>query len=128
MFFKNIFYKSSDNFGVKIFCAKNNDKIIGCLIALVYKDTVYDYYAGSYKEFYDKYPNDLIPWEVFKWGKANNYEQFDFGGAETPKPYGVRDYKKICGTFVEYGRFEKIHMPILYFFLKAIFKLWQKFR
>ena len=82
---------------------------------ITFKDTIYDFYAGSKVKFYNKYPNDLIPWEVFKWGKENNYKVFDFGGAGKPGvPYGVRDYKlKFGGELVNFGRFEKVNKPLL---------------
>ena len=130
LFFENLYNYSKENYGIKIFCALNENNVIGCLIALVYKDTIYDYYAGSYQKYYNKYPNDLIPWEIFKWSRKNNYKTFDFGGAGKPNvPYGVRDYKKkFGGMFVEFGRFEKPHQPIIYYFVKSIFKLWQKIK
>ena len=89
-----------------MFTALNEGKIIGCMLALVYKSTIYDFYAGSYAEYYSKYPNDLIPWEVFLWGKCEGYTCFDFGGAGKPNvPYGVREYKKkFGGDLVEHGR------------------------
>ena len=84
------------------------------MLALVYQKTIYDYYAGAYKEYYKKYPNDLIPWEVFIYGKKNGFTFFDFGGAGQPNvPYGVREYKKkFGGELINFGRFEKIHKPM----------------
>ena len=113
---------------IRFFAAVNNNKVIGTLIALCYKDTIYDWYAGSYREFYNKYPNDILPWNVFLWGKENGYTLFDFGGAGKPgEPYGVRDYKKkFGGTFVNFGRYEKIHKPILMKIARTGFRVWQK--
>ncbi len=129
-FFKNIHISSSNSVGLKLFCAENENKIIGCMLALVYKNTIYDFYAGAYSEYYNKYPNDLIPWEVFLWGKSNGYTSFNFGGAGKPnKPYGVRDYKKkFGGKFVNYGRFEKVNKPVLMEIGKIGFKILQKIK
>lgn len=115
---------------IRFFGAVYNNKVIGTLIALCYKDTIYDWYAGSYREFYKKHPNDLLPWNVFLWGKENGYTVFDFGGAGKPgKPYGVRDHKKkFGGTFVNFGRFEKIHKPVLMKIATAGFRVWQKLK
>ena len=123
-------YRIGSNSKFIIACAYYESEIIGCMLALSYKDTIYDFYAGSKVNFYNKYPNDLIPWEVFKWGKENNYKVFDFGGAGKPGiPYGVRDYKKkFGGEFVNYGRFEKVHKPILFNIAKSGFSVWQKIR
>jgi lipid II:glycine glycyltransferase (peptidoglycan interpeptide bridge formation enzyme) len=128
-FFYNL-YRMGSNSKLIIFCACYESKIIGCMLALSFKDTIHDFYAGSMVKFYNKYPNDLIPWEVFKWGKENNYKVFDFGGAGKPDvPYGVRDYKKkFGGAFVNYGRYEKIHKPLLMQIGKLGLKLWQKIK
>lgn len=130
LFFENLYKFSSEKKGLKIFTAKYNNKIIGCMLALVYKDKIYDFYAGSYHDYYKKYPNDLIPWYVFLWAKKNEYKLFDFGGAGKPyEKYGVRDYKKqYGGEVVNYGRFEKVHKPILTKAGKVGLKIMQKFK
>jgi len=128
-FFYNLYCMNS-NSKLLIFCAYYNNEIIGCMLALSFKDTIYDFYAGSVMKFYNRYPNDLIPWEVFKWGKKNNYKVFDFGGAGKPNvPYGVRDYKKkFGGVFVNYGRYEKVHQQMMFKISKVGFKLRQKIK
>lgn len=100
----------------RFFGAFYNDELIGTMYNLCFKDRAIDWYAGSKKEYYDKYPNDLITWEVIKLMKKNGYKIFDFGGAGKPDvPYGVRDYKKkFGGEFIELNRYKKIHKPILY--------------
>lgn len=114
----------------KIFVAKIQNEVIGTMYTLCYKNTVYDWYAGSYKKYYNKYPNDLLTWEIFKWAKASGFKYFDFGGAGKPNiPYGVRDYKKkFGGDFVNYGRFERINKPVLMQIAKIGLKLWQKLK
>lgn len=102
--------------GLKIFCAEFDGKIIGVMFALCYSSVIYDWYAGSNPEYYCKNPNDLIPWEVFLWGKLNGFTTFDFGGAGKPNvPYGVRNYKlKFGGELVNHGRYLRINNKILY--------------
>lgn len=125
--FQNMLSRSTRDFGLKIFAANNQNKMIGVMFALIYKKCIYDWYAGSYREALDKYPNDLIPWEVMKWGKANGFEILDFGGAGKPNiPYGVRDYKlKFGGGLVNFGRYEKVHQPFKMSVAKSGFKIWQ---
>lgn len=125
--FRSLLTNSTSQDGLKVFVAKFDGKIIGCMLCLAYSQILFDYYAGSYQSFYPKHPNDLLPWEVFKWGKANGYTKFDFGGAGKPGvPYGVRDYKKkFGGELRNYGRYEKIHHPILYNLMLRAFKVWQ---
>lgn len=127
-FFENLLHYSTEKSNLLVSVAKFQNKIIGCMLALVYKNTIYDFYAGSYLKFNKKHPNDLIPWELFKWGKKNGYRIFDFGGAGKPNiPYGVREYKKkFGGEIVNFGRYEKIHKPFLYFIGKQGFAIWQK--
>jgi lipid II:glycine glycyltransferase (peptidoglycan interpeptide bridge formation enzyme) len=123
-------YKILNPEHLKIFIALNEGKIIGTMYTLCYKGVIYDWYAGSYQKFYSKYPNDLIPWKVFLWGKKNGFHTFDFGGAGKPNiPYGVRDYKKkFGGEFVNYGRYEKIHKPIFFRIAKLGFIIYQKIK
>ena len=108
---KNIYIELSKQKLIQCFLAVNNGEIIGTMIAFTYKNVIFDWYAGAKKEFYKKYPNDLIPWEVFMWGKENGYSSFDFGGAGKPNiEYGVRDYKlKFGGNLINLGRYEIIH-------------------
>lgn len=129
-FFLNITNINEEKIGLKNFLAIYNNEIIGCMLAIIYKNTIYDFYAGAYAESYNKYPNDLIPWEVFKWAKNKGYHTFDFGGAGKPNiPYGVRDYKKkFGGKVINQGRYEKTYRPILYFLVKRGFKIWQKIK
>jgi serine/alanine adding enzyme len=113
---------------LKYFGAVWEGQLIGVICILCYRDTIIDWYAGSLRSHLSKYPNDLLPWEVFKWGKTQGYSKFDFGGAGRPgQEYGVRDYKKkFGGYFVNFGRFEKIHRPFLYRAVKTAFDLWRK--
>jgi lipid II:glycine glycyltransferase (peptidoglycan interpeptide bridge formation enzyme) len=115
-FFENLYKYLNGEAKLHVFTAQYEEKIIGCMLALGYNGVLYDFYAGAKSEFYKKYPNDLIPWEVFLWGKHNGYHTFDFGGAGKPDvPYKVRDYKKqFGGELVNYGRFKLILNKPLY--------------
>lgn len=112
---------------INIFAAYLSEQLIGVRIVLCYKNLIYDWYAGSDNKYLKYRPNDILPWEVMKWGSQNGYEIFDFGGAGKPKvPYGVRDYKlKFGGFLVNYGRYEAIHQAMKMSFAKTAFKLYQ---
>lgn len=107
-YFLNAF-RSMSNL-VKVFVVDLDGLIIGTRIELCYKDLVYDWYAGADDRYKNYYPNDVLPYSILLWGKANDYKEFDFGGAGKPGvPYGVRDHKiKFGGNLVEYGRFMRI--------------------
>lgn len=90
--------------------------MLGCRFGLLYNNSIYGWYAGSYSKYYSLYPNDILIWETLKWGIENGYTIFDYGGAGEPnKPYGVRAFKQqMGGTLVNYGRYEKIHRQVMY--------------
>jgi lipid II:glycine glycyltransferase (peptidoglycan interpeptide bridge formation enzyme) len=121
-FYLNSYFHLNDKIG--LFVLTYQKRIIGCRFVFLYKKMIYDWYAGSDDGFLDKYPNDILPWEVIKWGANNEYAVFDFGGAGKPGvPYGVRDFKlKFGGNVVNYGRFRKIHNPLIYF--PAVLGFW----
>ena len=130
-FFQNAFdiLKNEQNNYAAFFKAEKGDQIIGIRFVLFFKNTIYDWYAGSKKEYYNKYnPNEFLPYKLLEWGMNNpNYHNFYFGGAGKPNvPYGVRDHKlKFGDNLVELGRYEKIHQPILYKIAKLGFYIYK---
>jgi len=115
---------------LKAVLAKYEGEIVGFRFFLDFKGVLYDWYAGSRPEHYDKYPNDILPWEIIKWGAINGGKIFDFGGAGKPGiNYGVRDYKlKFGGELVNYGRFEKIYQPGKMQIAKTAFHIWKQLK
>jgi len=101
---------------VLFFVQSAEGEVMGCRFGLLHGKEIYGWYAGSESRFYSFYPNDMLIWETLRWGIANGYEVFDYGGAGEPnKPYGVRAFKQqMGGTLVNYGRYEKIHKPWRY--------------
>lgn len=127
---KKVFENFEDQKYFRMFAAKFEDEIVGIMLVLCYKDKVYDWFAGSYRKYYNKCPNDALPWYLFKFVKEEGFKIFDFGGAGKPNvPYGVRDYKKkFGGELVNFGRYQKIHKPILYQLGKIGLKIYKKLR
>lgn len=113
--FESSYKVLSEKNRIKYFCAIKDGQIIGIRIGLLYKNLIYDWYAGSLQDYYKYNPNDFLPYNTLVWGHNNGFEMFDFGGAGRPNiPYGVRDHKmKFGGELVEFGRFEKVHKPKL---------------
>jgi serine/alanine adding enzyme len=120
---ENIFLNAKEKLlrKVKFFAAWHNNKIIAARVYLLFKDTVYDWYAASDLSFSNLHPNDLLPWEFMLWAKKNNYKIYDFAGAGNPeRPYGVRDYKmRFGGSLEDFGRYQCIHKPFMYRLGKA---------
>ena len=113
---------------LKLFIAEYRSEIIGFRLVLCYKETIYDWYAAGSDNHLDKYPNDVLPWEIFSWGRENGYSLFDFGGAGKPtESYGVRDYKlKFGGELVNFGRYTKVYKKLSYRIIMTLFHLRQK--
>ena len=130
LFFENALKKSRNNIGMVMYGAFLNNELIGIRVTLQYKNIAYDLYAGSKSNYYDKNPNDILPWEVFRQCKNAGKTIFDFGGAGKPNvPYGVRDYKmKFGGKLVNYGRFTLIHNPIKMKLAETGFKIYRKIK
>lgn len=82
-------------------------------VDLLYKDVIYGWYGGMDRDCSRYMPNDLLMWDILKWGSENGYSLYDFGGAGKPdEEYGVRDFKaKFGGKLVCYGRNTHVHMP-----------------
>ncbi len=114
-FFDNAFLQLAPAGFLKLFVAKLDGHIIGSRMELSTGKHLYDWYAGADDDYKNRYPNDFIPYHMLFWAKNAAYELFDFGGAGKPDiPYGVREHKlKFGGTLVNYGRYEKVHKPLL---------------
>lgn len=100
-----------------VFVVRNAEgEMLGCRFGLLYRDSIYGWYAGSYSQYYSLFPNDILIWETLRWGIKKGYKTFDYGGAGEPnKPYGVRAFKQqMGGVLVNFGRYEKIHRPMMY--------------
>lgn len=100
-----------------MYVVRNFDgEMLGCRFGLLYRDSIYGWYAGSYRRYYSLFPNDILIWETLRWGVMKGYKTFDYGGAGEPnKPYGVRAFKQqMGGELVNFGRYEKIHMRMMY--------------
>jgi serine/alanine adding enzyme len=98
----------------KIILAKVGEEYIGTRFLLLYKGRIIDWYAGADRNYSTFSPNEILVWHILKWGKENQFQIFDFGGAGRPdEEYGPRQFKsKFGGTLVNYGRFVRVHAPL----------------
>jgi lipid II:glycine glycyltransferase (peptidoglycan interpeptide bridge formation enzyme) len=115
---------------LKTFIAYVENEIVGFRMVLTYNSTIYDWYAASNSEFLTYRPNDVLPWEILKWGCNNKFSIFDFGGAgKHGISYGVRNYKeRFGGTIVNYGRYQQVHQRLLMNFSKNLFHIYKLYK
>lgn len=101
----------------KFLLIKHEGKIIGGIVCPIFPGkTIYEWYiAGLDKEYKDQFPSILSTWAAIAEGQKMGLSHFDFLGAGKPEAdYGVRDFKaKFGGELVQFGRYEKIHKPLL---------------
>ena len=90
----------------RMLLAKIDDRPIGVLCLLLYKDVVLYWYTGTLREHAECRAGDLLVWHAIELGRTHGYRLLDFGGAGKPdEPYGVRDFKaKYGGSLVDFGR------------------------
>lgn len=113
----------------KFFLASVKDQYIAARIILLFKNQIFDWYAGADENYLDFYPNEMLVWHILKWGSQNRFHSFDFGGAGKPdEKYGVRDFKeRFGGQLVNYGRYINIHSPALFKLVSKGFQIYRKF-
>lgn len=126
--FLNAFRQMHTNGMLRIYGTFHEKELAGTMYILAYNGRFYDWYAGSFRQYYHYNPNDILPWEIFKIAKTEAVSLFDFGGAGKPGvPYGVRDYKiQFGGELVNFGRYELPHNKFIFNAMKIAFKIWQR--
>lgn len=102
---------------IRITLARVKGHPVAVSLDLLYKKKIYAWYGGVDRQYKSYLPNELLTWDVLKWGCQNGFELYDFGGAGRPEQkYGVRDFKaKFGGQQVNYGRFLNIHSKLIYY-------------
>lgn len=113
---------------VQFFLGQVDNTYIAASVNLLYKDVIYGWYRGFDREYSHYLPNDLMVWNLLKWGSENNYRLFDFGGAGRPNTdYGPRRFKsKFGGKLVSYGRSIYTHKPFMLNLSKTGYKLYRQ--
>lgn len=114
--------KLGDELSAHLFTAKYKGQILTTWIIFIFKDTLYYPYGASSDEFREVMANNLMAWEVIKYGKKLNLSKFDMWGAlgENPDPkdpwYGFHRFKKGYGAkLVEnIGSFDLVVNPKVY--------------
>jgi FemAB-related protein (PEP-CTERM system-associated) len=106
--FSNILEELSDNAGIIV--VKYQERVIGGMFYLHYKNVFSDPWASSLKEFNKLCPNNMLYWEAIKYACENGFEYFDFG--RSTRDSGTFMYKKQWGA-------EQVQLYYQYFLYKA---------
>jgi serine/alanine adding enzyme len=98
-------------------------------VVLLFKDTVYDWYAGSDPTHFKTCANELLVWHAIRSGIQMGFRTYDFGGAGYPdEPYGVRDFKsRFGGSLVQFGRYSKVYSRARFKAAKAGYGIFRRF-
>lgn len=98
-------------------------------VELLYKDTIYGWYGGIDRAFSSFMPNELLMWDILRWGAEHGFRVYDFGGAGLPgEEYGVRNFKaKFGGELVCYGRNTWSPNPLLLKVSSLGYSVYRKF-
>lgn len=93
--------------------SKGKDTLAGRLY-IIYRDTIYEWYAGGTSAAKEEHANELLVWDTMQWGSRNGFKRFDFGGAGRPgEDYGPGEFKRLFGgAMTSFGRYEKVYHPI----------------
>jgi hypothetical protein len=90
-YFEAIIQKLKGQF---LFChAFYGDKMISTELVLVSDNNIYSFLGGTYDEFFEMRPNDLLKFEIINWGRNNGKKRFVLGGGYAPMD-GIFQYKQ----------------------------------
>ncbi len=114
-----------------LFLAKYKNETLAAWIIFVYGDTLYYPYGASSSTHRETMTNNLLMWEVIKFGKKMGLKKFDMWGAlgTNPDPkdpwFGFHRFKQGYGPqHIEFiGSYDLVINPILYQLYKLADKL-----
>jgi len=100
----------------RLVLALKGDEVLAARFYLTHRGIIHDWYAGASPKGKTDNASELLVWSTMRWGNANNYKLFDFGGAGKPgEHYGPGEFKRRFGGIrTAFGRFQKIYHPVRY--------------
>ena len=100
----------------RLVLALKGDEVLAARFYLTHRGIIHDWYAGASPKGKTDNASELLVWSAMRWGNANNYKLFDFGGAGKPgEHYGPGEFKRrFGGVKTTFGRFQKIYHPVRY--------------
>ena len=127
----NFFLKLFNLKEFRFFLIEYQNKIIGGVLSPIHNNTIYEWYVcGLDRKYKNIYPSSLATYAPIEYAINNNIKYYDFMGAGRPGDnYGVRDFKlKFGGKLYDFGRFEKVHKPIIFEISKLGLNILNRFK
>jgi FemAB-related protein (PEP-CTERM system-associated) len=96
-FFAAILEEFKDS--AQLVLVRKENQTIGGAVCFSFRDTLQVPWASSLREYFSLCPNNLLYWEMIRWGCENGYRRFDFGRSSPGS--GTYHFKKQWGTIEE---------------------------
>ena len=93
-FFAAILEEFTDS--VKFMLVRKGDRVIGGAVCFFFNGNLIVPWASSLREYFSLCPNNLLYWEMIRWGCENGYRRFDFGRSSPDS--GTYHFKKQWGV------------------------------
>jgi serine/alanine adding enzyme len=105
------------------------DEAVAGRAVFLFKNVVYDWYAGSDPAHFKTYANEFLVWHAIRTAAKAGFNTYDFGGAGYPdEPYGVRDFKsRFGGELVHFGRYSKVYSKFRFDAARAGYRIFRPF-
>lgn len=121
-YFRNMWQTLGKSGLLRIFTAVYNQKVLSVWIMFMLNGVLYYPYGASRNEGREVMPNNLMMWEMIRFGKRNNCHLFDLWGSLGPNPnpkdpwFGFHKFKKgYGGTLTEFvGTYDLVIDTALY--------------
>lgn len=95
-YYKSFFAKLTYNSDVKLALIKKGEDTVAAGVFFLFRDTILPVLSASLSQFNGCKPNDMLIWNMIKWGVENDYSSFDL----SPAPYenkGLLQFKRKWG-------------------------------
>ena len=96
-FFAAIFEEFPES--ARFMLVRKGQQTIGGAVCLSFRDALIVPWASSDRDYFSLCPNNLLYWEMIRWGCEHGYRQFDFGRSSPQS--GTYHFKKQWGTIEE---------------------------
>ena len=121
-YFRKMWESLGDSGMIRIFNAVYEDTILTTWVMFIFNDVLYYPYGASLRIHRDVMANNLMMWEMIKFGKEQGCKTFDMWGSLGPNPdkkhawYGFHRFKKGYGGVLHetLGTYDVVIDPVLY--------------